>query len=202
MCPTNCMICVGTNNCLICANGYLPAQSGFIEGMSDAFYPQTCIACSSPCATCFGDIYSCTSCISSSYTLKGDICLTNFNYIVNVVFNVDMAVFQNNYLSFMNQVATSAGVSINDITIMSITSGSVQVNMAISSPNAPGSQGAIDAQNNLNNLIQGGQTVAGMPIPSSTLTAVGGSNANNGGLSTEDIIIMAVLIPVGVLRTY
>jgi hypothetical protein len=197
------MACVGPDMCLICAVGYIPAQSGMIEGMNGAFYPQTCVACASPCAACFGDIYSCLACINSSYTLRGDTCISNFNFLVSVVFNVDLKVFENNYLSFMNQVASAAGVTINEITVLSIVSGSVTINMAVTSPNPPGSQGAINAQNNLNNLIQSGSTASGMPITSSTLTTEGGSNDNGGsGLSTTDIILMAVLIPVGVLRTF
>jgi len=175
-----------------------------IEGMNAAFYPQTCVACASPCAACFGDIYSCLACINSNYTLQGDVCISNFNYLVSIVFNVDLNIFQNNYLNFMNQIASAAGVSINDISVISIVSGSVTINMAITSPNPPGSQGAINAQNNLNNLIQQGSTVNNMLITSSSVTPQGGSNNpdNSGGLSTTDIILMAVLIPVGVLRTY
>jgi len=203
-CPSNCMGCISPDMCLVCAVGYIPAQSGMIEGMNAAFYPQTCVACASPCAACFGDIYSCLACINSNYTLQGDVCISNFNYLVSIVFNVDLNIFQNNYLNFMNQIASAAGVSINDISVISIVSGSVTINMAITSPNPPGSQGAINAQNNLNNLIQQGSTVNNMLITSSSVTPQGGSNNpdNSGGLSTTDIILMAVLIPVGVLRTY
>lgn len=181
------MICLGPSLCLICSPGYLPAQTGAVQGMVGLFYPQACLPCVSPCATCYGDLYSCTSCIPNT-TLTGDICLTKFNFLVSVVFNVDLAVFQNNYLSFMNQVASNAGVGLNQITVLSIVSGSVTVNMAVSSPAAAGSQAAVNAQNNLNGLIQNGQTVANMPITSSTLTTQGGSNNNNdsnsgGGLS-------------------
>ena len=206
ICPNSCLGCLGPNICLICAPGYIPAQSGQIIGMNDNLFPQTCVACQSPCLTCYGDIYSCASCINSNYTLYGDICLSNFYYLVSVVFNVDLAVFENNYLNFMNQIASAAGVSINDITVLSIVSGSVTVTMAISSPNAPGSQAAITAQNNIQNLIQNGTTIDNMPITSSSLTTQGGSNDNNngggGGLSTTAIILMAVLIPLGVISTY
>lgn len=103
----------------------------------------------------------------------------------------------------MNRVASAAGVNVTDISILSIVSGSVTLNMAVSSPSAAGSQNAIDAQNNLNNLIQNGQTIDNMPITASTITPQGGSNDNgDNGLSTTDIILMAVLIPVGVIRKY
>jgi hypothetical protein len=103
----------------------------------------------------------------------------------------------------MNNIAQAAGVTINEITVLSIVSGSVTVNMAVTSPNAPGSQGAINAQNNINSQIQSGSTASGMPITSSSLTTAGGSNGSgSGGLSKTDIILMAALIPVAVIRIF
>lgn len=138
----------------------------------------------------------------SGFTLMGDVCLSSFNYQVSVVFAVTLADFANNYLGFMNQLASAAGVGINNIVIMSITQGSVSVNAAITSFNAPGSTQAVADQNNLNNLINSG-TVNNMPVSSAALTTAGGSNDNSSsGLSTTTIILLAVLIPVGVLCTF
>jgi len=115
----------------------------------------------------------------------------------------------------MNQVASAAGVPLNAITVLSITSGSVSVNLVVNSPNAPGSQAAVNAQNNLTNLLQSGGTVNSMPVVSSALTTQGGTNnggnnggnsggnnggnSSSGGLSQTDVILMAVLIPTFVL---
>jgi len=179
-----------------------------------------CMACTSPCATCKMDLSSCTSCIAN-YTLKGSNCISSFNYQVNVLLNVNMQTFQDNYLGFINQVASAAGVPLNAITVLSIASGSVSVNLVVNSPNAAGSQAAVNVQNNLTNLLQSGGTVNSMPVASSALTTQGGtnnggnnggnsggnnrgnngSNSNSGGLSQTDIILMAVLIPTFVLGT-
>lgn len=141
----------------------------------------------------------------TGFSLFGDVCLSNFNYQISVTFNVDFAQFENNYLTFLNEVATAAGVGINNIVILSIVPGSVTVNMAITSFNPPGSQNAINAQNNLQTVVANGTSASGMPITASSVTTAGGSNgggdSGSSGLSTTDIILMAVLIPVGVLRT-
>ena len=209
--------------CLECANGYIAAQVSRVEGnnngmgMNYPIYPTAvvdCIACASPCATCKLDMSSCTSCIAN-YTLKGSNCISSFNYQVNVLLNVNMQTFQDNYLGFMNQVASAAGVPLNAITVLSITSGSVSINLVVNSPNAPGSQAAVNAQNNLTNLLQSGGTVNSMPVVSSALTTQGGTNnggnnggnsggnnggnSSSGGLSQTDVILMAVLIPTFVL---
>ena len=76
--------------------------------------------------------------------------------------------------------------------------------MQVTSDFAPGSSQAIQFEDNLDNLLNQG-TIANMGITSHTLSTNGGSNNNGGdddsGLSTRDIIILAVCIPVGVIRT-
>ena len=130
--------------------------------------------------------------------------MSNFNYVVNAVFGVTLATFQANYLSFLKQIASSAGVGVRNVLVKSINSGSVVVNMQITSFSAPGSATAIANQNNLNNLLASGN-IAGMPVSSFTLTTNGGTNTptdtGSSGLSTTTIIILAVCIPGGVLCT-
>ena len=74
--------------------------------------------------------------------------------------------------------------------------------MAITSNDAAGSNGAVTAQNNIENLVNSG-SISGMSVTSRTLTTDGGSNDvdDSSGLSKTTIILLAVLIPVGVLRT-
>ena len=55
-----------------------------------------------------------------------------------------MQVFQTNYLSFLSQLAATANVKTNDIQILSVTSGSVNIALTISCPYPAGSS---EAQN-------------------------------------------------------
>jgi len=122
--------------------------------------------------------------------------------LVSVVLDTTLSVFEQNYFSFINAIATAAGVGFDQINIISITQGSVIVNMAVSSPNAAGSNAAVTAQNNIQNAISSGQSFGNMTVTTSTVTTQGGSNDSSSGLSTTAIILLAVLIPVGVIRTY
>lgn len=88
----------------------------------------------------------------------------------------------------------------DQIVILSITQGSVNVNMAVSSPNAAGSNAAITAQQNIQNVVNTGQAFGAMTVSSSSVTTQGGNNDESSGLSTTAIILLAVLIPVGVIR--
>jgi hypothetical protein len=130
--------------------------------------------------------------------------MSNFNYAVSTVFNVNMTTFMANYLSFLQQVASSAGVAVRNVAIKSITLGSVVANLQITSFSPAGSAAATANQNSLNNLLTSGN-IAGMPVTSFTLSTNGGTNtpdSGSSGLSTTTIIILAVCIPGGVLRTY
>lgn len=126
--------------------------------------------------------------------------MSNFRYVINIVFDVTLTTFSNNYLTFLNQIAAAANVGVNNILIVSLTSGSVSVDMQVASLEAPGSVGAVNAQNSLTSLLSS-STLGGMSVKSATITTEGGSN-ESGGLSQTTIIILAVCIPVGILSTY
>lgn len=202
-CPDGCLECTSQADCFACDTGYVPQTTQTVfatNGLS--LSPMTCVACESPCATCNGNPKSCLSCVSG-YTFKGAKCVTNFNFQVAVVFSVTAAVFNTNYLDFLINVADTLGVSLRDITIISIVYGSVNLDFQVSTTNSAGSNGAVSQENSLKNLIQSGSTTNGMSVSSSSVTTNGGSN-NNGddddsGLSKTTIIILAVCIPVGVL---
>jgi len=161
----------------------------------------SCAACTSPCATCSGNPNLCTTCISG-FNLQGQVCMSSFNYAVTAIFAVNLTTFMNNYLTSLKQIASSAGVGVTNLIVLSITSGSVVVNMQITSFSPAGSSAATTNQNNLNNLLASGN-IGNMPVSSFTLTTNGGTNSNtDSGLSTTTIIILAVCIPGGILRTF
>jgi Rod binding domain-containing protein len=128
--------------------------------------------------------------------------MSTFNYQVNCVFaaNITFATFYQNYYSFISQVATAAGVGINQVLVQNITNGSVIVNMQIVSQTSPGSSNSVNAQNNLNTLFKG--PVAGMAVSSSTITPNANNSPSSSGLSDTTIIILATVIPIGTLCNF
>lgn len=199
VCPTGCVSCLSDSQCTYCDFGYYPIAAGAQLGTNAPMLGiMNCSKCASPCLACFGNANTCIAC-ETDFTLTGPVCLSNFNYKVNVTLSVTLAEFRDNYITFLNQIANAVQVSINKIVILSIVQGSVVVNMAVSSPDAAGSSNAVTQQNNLQNLLNSGN-VGGMGVASSTLTTIGGSNdSDDSGLSQTTIILLAVLIPVGVL---
>lgn len=197
-CSSGCAQCISLNMCTMCALGYIPQQSGTLLGNA-ASGVLSCVACTDNCATCLGSSSTCTSCISG-FTLNGIICTSNFNFQISTTLAVSLQVFTNNYVAFINQIASAAGVTANNIVVLSIVSGSVTVNMLVNSDSAPGSVGATNSLNNLNNLLKSGGSIANMGVTSSTVSTNGDTSDNSsGGLSTTTIIILATVIPIGVL---
>lgn len=69
--------------------------------------------------------------------------------------------------------------------------------MQINSPFAPNSNDANTVQNNINGVLQQG-SIASMPIISSSVNTIGNDD-DDSGLSKTTIIILATVIPIGVL---
>ena len=114
-CNSSCASCLSSSMCTTCASGYVAVQSGGVSGnMASGLL--NCTLCQSPCVTCIGSSSTCTSC-ESGFSLKGSICISNFNYQIDIVFNVTLPQFENNYLSFINQVASAAGTSVQNILV-------------------------------------------------------------------------------------
>lgn len=200
-CTSSCASCISLNMCTMCATGFLPQQTGGLLGNS-ATGLVNCTTCTSNCATCLSSASTCTSC-NSGFKFSAGICVSTFSFRVTVILGVSLPVFSNNYLNFLNQIASAASVTTKNILILSITEGSVNVAMQVNSPSSSGSNAATTAQNNLNNLLVQGANVANMGITSSSVTTDDSSPSDDdGGLSTRTIIILAVVIPVGILRTY
>lgn len=213
VCPSQCASCISGSLCTSCAEGYIPVQSGSLEGNS-ASGLLNCTACTSPCQTCRGSAQSCTSC-KSGYYLVGDVCLSNFNYAVSVTFNVNLTDFSSNYLQFLKAIAQASSVQLDNIVVDGISSGSVIVDLSVTSFTAAGTNASIQSENNIAQLFSN-QNLANMPVTSSSVTTRGGSNGNDNnnnnnnnssgdgsggsGLSTTAIIILAVVIPISVIR--
>ena len=137
-CAAGCALCSSLSQCLFCTPGYVQVQSGSLVGITTlGLSLKTCQPCASPCSTCIGSTTTCMSCVNN-FGLFGTVCISNFNYQISTVLGVKLSVFQSNYLNFTNQIASAAGVNVDDIAVLSITSGSVTVNMAITSFNSPG----------------------------------------------------------------
>ena len=108
-------------------------------------------------------------------------------------------------------------MELDNIVVDGISSGSVIVDLSVTSFTAAGTNASIQSENNIAQLFAN-QNLANMPVTSSSVTTRGGSNgndnnnnnnnnnnANNGdgsgsGLSTTAIIILAVVIPISIIR--
>jgi hypothetical protein len=99
-------------------------------------------------------------------------------------------------MTFLNEMASAGSTTTNNVIINSISEGSVIVNSQINS-NSASNQGS-----NLGNTLHNGGTIAGMTIQSVQIVTNGANNNGNSGLSQQTIIILAVVIPVGVVRTF
>ena len=196
-CPDNCLVCSNAHNCFFCKPGFVDTQVGTIEGDAP-IGPQNCISCSSNCLTCEGNPNTCTSC-NSGFTLNSGACVSNFNFVVTLTFDVTLAVFEQNFFNVINTIANAAGVGFDQIVVLSITQGSVILRTAVTSTSAAGSNAAINTENAIKAAVADGTSFNGMTVASSSVTTEGGSNEEDSGLSTTAIILLAVLIPVGVI---
>lgn len=94
-CPSSCKQCSGPNTCFQCASGFVAQQSATLPtstsptGKSTSnvvIQPVRCLACASPCATCFNSPTNCLSC-EGGFVLSGTICQGQFSIVVSVTFN-------------------------------------------------------------------------------------------------------------------
>lgn len=219
-CPTGCTNCLNKNTCMSCGVGYVAQMAATIaisangnKGQSSnapfqlTYQPVTCLACSSPCMTCYNTPSTCMSCVSG-YTFMNNLCVSNFNFAIQVVLTPSTnSAFAGQFYSFLTSVAQAAGQSISTIAVTSLVYGSVTVNAQISTTNAPGSAAANTQQTNINNAITS-PTLGGMTVKSSTLTLIGvptptpTPDDNSSGLSDNTILIIAIVVPIGSISTY
>lgn len=212
-CSVGCSICLGGNTCFRCYNGYvalLPAT--LVTGSSNSpllvnevgtnnivFQPITCVQCVSPCVNCISSSSSCLSCITG-YTILGTQCVSNYNFGATVVFSTNPTNFVQNYYNLLANISATVGQQINTIAVISIQYGSATVSFIVSTPNAEGSSAAATQQTNLQNLFVNNQTVAGLPVSTSTVVVNGGtSSSSSSSSSTNTTLILAIVIPIAAL---
>jgi hypothetical protein len=133
LCPIGCLACTLSVSCQLCSPGYfLPSTT--INS------PQVCQACQLPCLTCYAFANQCTSC-QSGYTMNGWSCVTSYNLVVGAVLNTNFTAFfapgannsSSNYIIYLTQLQTaSKSPSLNNVSVSSLTSGSINTNSAIS----------------------------------------------------------------------
>lgn len=197
-CSVGCASCTSLSACFSCKSGYI-AQTQASLIASASIQPIACLPCLNPCQTCTGSMITCLSCVTG-FTLQGTQCVSNFNFQVVCVLGVTTGIFNQQYSSFLNAVANSINDTLDSINVLSINYGSVTITMLINSNGNDGSNAASLQQTNLQNTLAG--TVAGMQVQSTKITINGGGNNNNNsdsGLSRTTIIILATVIPIGVL---
>jgi len=138
------------------------------EDVTQATFNDTCVACNSNCATCDVLPERCTSC-PDGYTLKGTRCSNLYNVQFRYVIDTTYATFLSNSeaTAFAGKIATLAGVSIDDVYITKVASGSVAVDGAV------GSSGQSSA-NSIQTALTG--AVPGYTILSSSATVYYGDS--------------------------
>lgn len=192
-CPSTCLTCSNPSNCITCISGYTLA----VQAVASA---GTCVACTSPCLQCMGSPTTCTSCISG-YSLNGWNCQSNFNFGFFVSLNTNLTTFYNNYQAFL-QALVGPNASLQELTLASIVSGSVNVTGTVSTSSQSNSNAAGTQFYALQDTLKS-SSIAGMPIASSYV-------APNGGIvppaptptpdTTNNLaLILGICIPLAVI---
>lgn len=133
-CPNGCSTCNSANNCLSCSSGYTLQIQAIVTQSS-------CIQCQSPCAQCIGNAVTCTQCISG-FSLNGWKCVSNFNFGFQLTLDTTLNNFYSNYNSFLTSLAQIIGGNTNQITIINIIQGSVNVDGSINTDSTSNSNSA------------------------------------------------------------
>ncbi len=176
---------------MLCSSGFvLPATSTPVQ--------QTCQACVSPCATCYGQTNQCTSCVSG-FKLQGWACITTYTLVAAVTIDRTLTAFLTNsdgYISYLQQLKSFSGLT--KVTTSSCVSGSVSTNSALDVPDSSDNSATLAAYNGLNSGLAGG-SIGGGTILSYSITASGGD------IPTEGVnlaLILGITIPLGLIRTF
>jgi hypothetical protein len=80
-CSSMCATCLSQTICLTCASGFVPQQAGSLLSQTSSVVSGAvqCVSCMFPCKTCVSAPTTCLSC-STGYYVKGNLCVTNFNF--------------------------------------------------------------------------------------------------------------------------
>ena len=168
-CPTGCESCVSLALCFSCMSGYVSMEAPRVINNENphvhGMVPVTCMACESPCSTCYGDARTCSSCVSGYSYVRGK-CISEFSFIVDLVLNTSALNLRNNYFAFLTEIATMAETDLNALAIFQIgREPNIQVVMMISTIYLSGSEQATAQQMNLNALFESG-TIANVSVTS------------------------------------
>lgn len=113
-CQIGVSTCTSFNFALSCSTGYT-ADSELINTGT-----VLCVNCVFPCKTCNSDPAQCDSCVDGYY-LEGWKCVTTFNFEFSITLQINIAIFYQNYLLFLQILVTFIfGPNINAITIQAI----------------------------------------------------------------------------------
>ena len=215
-CPANCMKCINSQSCLMCASGSVPMQAATQQtselnsgsGLASAGNePVICLACTSPCVTCINSQTTCLTC-ETGFTLSGNNCLNSNPINVTVVFAPTGNVyshFNDQFGTIVTGMASAAGVGEKSVVIGAVIYSSVTLGIVVSSPTAAGTAESNTIVTNLNTYFTN-LNLPGLAVTQSTV--IDGSSSSGGSSSTTDdggsntTLIVAIVVPIIILRTF
>ena len=135
-CTAPCEKCVDSRTCLRCADGhFLPVVSKATTDTKKT-YGKKCRACHPKCLTCEDKRRICTSC-PDTHRLNGTKCVSRYVVVCVYVFDFDYNTFlqEGQMLSLISFFVSLLSVDSDEVLINSVTEGSTQVSVGISSEN-------------------------------------------------------------------
>ena len=217
-CPANCMKCINSESCLMCASGSVAMQAATQQtsdlnsgsGLASAGNePVICLACSSPCVTCINSQTTCLTC-ETGFTLSGNNCLNSNAINVTVTFAPTGNVyshFNDQFNTIITGMATAAGVAEKSVVIASVIYSSVVLSTVVASPTAAGTTESNTILTNLNtyfanlNLAELSVTQTSISDSSST-NGNGGSSSSSSDGDSNTTLIVAIVVPIIIVRTF
>lgn len=126
-----------------------------------------CLACATPCSSCYSSPYICNQCVSG-YNLYRGLCISLFNFTLTLVLDPPPnSTFIDNYNYFLQEVAKAAKVDVSSISVIAIWYSSVNIEMLVSSDAAPNTPAAAEQIAGFANLAKS-STIANMNVISAS----------------------------------
>ena len=186
-CPTSCISCISDSICTGCALGYTLA-AGYTKGQ--------CLACVSPCNTCYSSQTYCTSCIAG-YSKLGWKCQSNMNVGFGINLNsnnltavlADVSKIVADILRFLN----ISSANVDAVTFTTIKYGSV-VASGTATPADTSSSSILAATSALSSGLSS-SSIGGFTVTSTSVVA-NGVSTDSSSSNMPLIIGLAVGIPI------
>lgn len=126
-------------------------------------------------------------------------CVTNFNFGLSIVLGVNLTTFYANYANFLTSLSSAVGsTNFNTVTMVTLAVGSVVVNGNLNT-NAPSNSNQASTQyDSLTSMLASGNSIAGMPVQSSTVSVNGGTIVKPEP-GPNLALILGITIPIGVI---